>query len=103
MCKQEGRPFRYMIEEVSSMAQKHRDRISTTLGETPVLIQAADWGVIQRARLFWGLSSLRLRRDPRYTMEPVGQSIPGVAILRWMGPGRPYGMEARLRMDLEWP
>ena len=89
LCKQEGRPFRYMIEEVSSMAQKHRDRISATLGETPVLIQAADWGVIQRARLFWGLSSLRLRRDPRYTMEPVGQSIPGVAILRWRGQADP--------------
>ena len=42
------------MEEVASMSVKARDHITELFGSPPVLIQAADFGWVHRARLYWG-------------------------------------------------
>ena len=51
----DARKFRWILEEVANMTAPHRDAISKLLGCQPVLVNAADWGWVQRARLYWGL------------------------------------------------
>ena len=47
----DGRQFHWLLEEVASMSVAHRRQISDLLGCEPVLVNAADWGWVQRSRL----------------------------------------------------
>ena len=100
-CANDATPFRYLIEEVASMKGAIRDKISQMLGETPALLQAGDYGTCQRSRYYWGLSSLEIRPDPSYELQPLGKSIEGVSILRWRGEASPESWTAD--PGWEWP
>ena len=41
------------MEEVATMRPKHREAISKLFGGEPLLVQAADFGWVQRARWYW--------------------------------------------------
>ena len=41
------------MEEVATMLEEHRNAITTLFGCEPILVQAADFGWVQRVRLYW--------------------------------------------------
>ena len=51
--------FRFFMEEVASMKKGDRARITELLGTPPVFLDGADWGVVRRPRLYWGLLEKR--------------------------------------------
>ena len=79
--------FRCILEQVATMPPAHRQAIAEQFGEQPVLIQAADFGWVQRARLYWGvvgpLSSTKPTADWEF-LQP-GKVIDEVGVLRWCG------------------
>ena len=84
-----GIGFKWLVEEVASMAQKHRDEISATLGGQPVLLNAADWGWVQRARLYWGLDVPALRTRGHVEIAPAGKLAKDLTVVRYTGERQP--------------
>ena len=58
LCEQQGLCFHWLMEEVASMSEKERESINALAGHPPVLIHAADWGHVHRARLYWGIENI---------------------------------------------
>ena len=52
MCEEEGKKFHWLMEEVASMSAEVRAQITEMAGVTPVLLHAADFGWVHRARLY---------------------------------------------------
>eukprot|EP00959_Pyramimonas_sp_CCMP1952_P431502 9037059-Pyramimonas_sp.AAC.1 len=76
------------------MSAQHRQEFTTALGSPPVLLHAADFGWVHKARLFWGPSSEQLAksRPPGCThvdIAPPGRAGHDVHAIRWCGPPAP--------------
>ena len=112
LCKKKGITFRWFMEEVASMSSTHRTEISTLLGAEPVLLHAADFGVIHRARLYWGLDVRALEAAPKdptgwkaVEFYPPGKAAEGLHVVRWCGKADPLdwkpddGFEWRYRCE----
>ena len=84
-CAKEGIIFEALMEEVATMRSDHKQMIDDLFGDVPVLIHAADWGVVQRARYDWGVHSKLLKTPPHPDWEyfAPGKLIEGVCVLRW--------------------
>ena len=70
------------------MSSAHRREISDLFGESPTLIEAADFGWVQRSRLYWGLAAhlrpgLQTGKDWEYF--PPGTHFDDLGVIRWMG------------------
>ena len=96
LCKPAGITFLWLLEEVGSMSASHRQEISELLGAEPVLLHAADYGYIHRARLYWGLqldalTSAKPTRQEGMVMEvfPPGRAAEGLHVIRWCGRADP--------------
>eukprot|EP00971_Amphidinium_carterae_P334582 6469938-Amphidinium_carterae.2 len=50
-CRKLDTPFHWLLEEVATMKEDARQRITALAGVPPVLIQAADFGWVHRSRL----------------------------------------------------
>ena len=89
-CQLRGVWFEWMLEEVASMSQAHREEITSMAGSPPVLIHAADFGWVHRPRLFWGcqersLSPVTALRTRDVELAPAGKLAKGLAVVRWTG------------------
>eukprot|EP00971_Amphidinium_carterae_P229897 4562215-Amphidinium_carterae.1 len=91
-CRTLDTPFHWLLEEVATMKEDARQRITALAGVPPVLIQAADFGWVHRSRLYWGPAPEQLRHRARDTFLNVilaGQLEPDTHVARWMGPRVP--------------
>ena len=86
---QEGFQFICIMEQVATMLPKHRQQVTELFGDVPVLIQAADFGWVQRARFYWGaaaaLQELRGQASADWEYMPPGKALEGAGVLRWAG------------------
>ena len=83
-----GLGFRCLLEEVATMSSTHRAEISEKFQGGPTLIHAADFGWIQRARLYWGLETYLKAGTPKgwdWEYFPPGTHFPDVGVVRWLG------------------
>ena len=77
------------------MSIQQREYIDGIFGEKATLIQAADFGWVQRARLYWGLvASVHAAKHAscahaQWEYFAPGQLIPNLAVLRWAGKKHP--------------
>ena len=112
MCTSMNIRFVWLMEEVASMSLQHREEISAMLGAEPVLLHAADFGLIHRARLYWGLDlqtllspESKLREMKKVELYPPGKVAEGLHVVRWCGPPVPEnwkpedGFEWRYRAE----
>ena len=87
-CEEASLDFNYTMEEVATMSVDHRKDISELIGDDPTLIEAGDFGWVQRSRLYWGLSS-RLQPGVRAGLDweyfPPGTHFEDLGVLRWTG------------------
>ena len=97
-CQVMGIRFLWLMEEVASMSVTHREEINARLEAQPVLLNAADFGIIHRARLYWGLdlatlqsTSSRLREMKPVEVFPPGKVAEGLSVVRWTGKSEPEG------------
>ena len=53
------------------------------------MVQAADFGWVQRARFYWGMYERIMAKQPKATSEwellPVNRVMDGIGVLRWSG------------------
>jgi len=93
LCEELGLHLFWLMEEVASMSAKHRDQISELLGTQPVLMHAADFGHVHRARLYWGLD-VELLGSKQCDLQKIeffkpGDAAEGLHVVRWKGPSEP--------------
>ena len=93
-CVSRDLVFRWAVEESALMSSEHRQEFTTKLGCPPVLLHAADFGWVHKARLFWGLSPEQLvaPRPPgcaHIEIVPPGRAGFDVRVVRWSGPPAP--------------
>ena len=92
-----GVEFKWMLEEVASMSEPHREQLSAVLGCSPVLFHSADFGHIHRPRLYWGLdleAVIRHRASrPHVDILPAGTVAKGLCVVRWCGGAQPSTWE----------
>ena len=85
----ENLQFLCLMEQVATMQPQHRDQITHLFGDVPVLIQAADFGWVQRARLYWGaatvLHELKDKAVADWEYMPPGKALEAAGLLRWAG------------------
>eukprot|EP00971_Amphidinium_carterae_P312288 6207066-Amphidinium_carterae.1 len=78
-----------MLEEVATMSEESRMQITALAGHPPVLLHAADFGWVHRARLYWravvDVLTAR-RRDTFIDVVLANQLEKEVHIVRWHGP-----------------
>ena len=86
---QEHFKFVSLMEQVATMQAQHRERITEMFGDVPVLVQAADFGWVQRARFYWGaaatLQEIRGHASAEWEYLPPGKALNGAGVLRWAG------------------
>ena len=86
---QESFQFICIMEQVATMLPKHMQQVTELFGDVPVLIQAADFGWVQRARFYWGpaaaLQELRGQASADWEYMPPGKALEGAGVLRWAG------------------
>ena len=86
---QEHFQFVYLMEQVATMQAQHRERITEMFGDVPVLVQAADFGWVQRARFYWGaaatLQATQGQASAEWEYLPPGKALTGAGLLRWAG------------------
>ena len=92
-CQREGLRFKWFMEEVATMAAVHRDEISRLLDAAPVLIHAADFGLVHRARYYWGLLPITCALPAAIEVLQAGAAAFGVVVLRWLGKPSPARWE----------
>eukprot|EP00971_Amphidinium_carterae_P350273 6491465-Amphidinium_carterae.1 len=91
-CQGHSIPFFWLLEEVATMTEDSRHQITKLAGVPPILLQAADFGWVHRARLYWGPKPDELQSRNRDTFINVilaGQLEPDIHIVRWLGPAVP--------------
>ena len=89
--RNDGIQFRYLLEEVSSMSDEHRDAITKLMGgDIPTAMWASDFQWVERARLFWGLHHFLPDLHgvlPWGEIYAPGELLPAVWVVRWtLGP-----------------
>lgn len=92
-CRDNALRFLWLMEEVASMTRAHRDAISELAGATPVLMHAADFGYVHRARLYWGIPEGCLRSSGAVECFPEGAAAEGIKVVRWLGKPSPAAWE----------
>ena len=87
-----GLSFACLLEALASMEVDRRREISDLFNGRPTLIQAADFGWVQRARLYWGLEGFLqsgIIAGRHWEYHPPGQHFEDVGVLRWLGDACP--------------
>ena len=84
-CARASTPFHWLMEEVASMTKSHRDDISHLAGAGPVLMHAADFGHVHRARLYWGIPDEHLRSRGAIECFREDAAAKGLKLVRWLG------------------
>ena len=86
------------------MSVKDRQRIAKILNAEPVLLHAADYGLLHRPRIYYGLCVAALCANPRpmpmVEVIPPGKAADGLCVIRWTGPQQPSGWKPR--EGFEW-
>lgn len=72
----EIQPEYFLLENVASMSQAHRDEISNALSTDPVMIDAAMFSAQNRKRLFWTNIPIGLITDKGLTIADVVKGFP---------------------------
>ena len=92
-CKEASLRFECLMEQVATMNVENRDILTEKFGEPPVLVQAAEFGWVQRARFYWGVYEQVQQAHGTATVEweflPAGKVMHGIGLLRWCGPKVP--------------
>ena len=70
-----------------TMTEEHRHAISTLFNAEPILLHAADFGWVQRARWYWTYGIYIEKHVTTYTydMMPNGTALKNVTLLRYTG------------------
>lgn len=100
ICKNKGLPMCWFMEEVASMTSVHRDEITKAIGTEPALLHAADFGYVQRARLYWGLPAEVSVHDRDIEVLEPGIVAKGIRVVRWLG--RPVPWAWQPQDDFVW-
>jgi len=80
-CINLGIHIRWLMEEVATLEPD-----SEFTGAVPVLIHAADWGWVHRARLYWGPNFDNVESEAdRCELFRAGEKFPDVHMIRWKG------------------
>ena len=67
------------------MTAANRKEISHRLGADPVYLNAADWGWVQRPRLYWGLDVAKLKNRPGVEIARPGTVATDLTVVRYTG------------------
>ena len=86
-CPRNGMQFLWFMEEVASMKECERRRVSDLAGCPPGILPSADFGWLHRNRLVWGpdWSRLPISMLPGLEANPPGSLAPDCWVLRWLG------------------
>ena len=92
-CHAANLRFASMLEQVATMSAEHRDQVTELFGAPPVLLQAGDFGWVQRARFYWGAHEpaerARAAATAEWEFKPAGTALQCSGLLRWCGPQVP--------------
>ena len=97
-CQEVNCRFACFMEQVATMSVENREIITEKFGGPPVLVQAADFGWVQRARIYWGAYEPARRAQDKATTEweflPAGKVMQGIGVLdgadpKCLKPGNP--------------
>ena len=90
-CKNKQIKLVVGLEEVGTMHMDHRNAITTLFGSDPLLIQTADFGWVQRARLYWtyGVKVDERISTDTYELMPKGTALMSAAMLIYTGAIQP--------------
>eukprot|EP00971_Amphidinium_carterae_P045161 888697-Amphidinium_carterae.1 len=78
------------------MPKQTRDAITQMAGSPPALLQAADYGHVHRARLYWGHHIQVLKdsqRDAFIDVHLLGHPAADSYVIRWHGPCVPQSWQ----------
>ena len=89
VSRADGRVFHWLLEGTASVSVARRRQISDLVGCEPVLVNAADWGWVQRSRLYWGLDLARLSSHGSAEVIPPGVAAESLTVVRYTGPPVP--------------